>query len=227
MKVLLGCEQSQAVCVEFRKRGHEAYSCDILPCSGGHPEWHIQEDVVEVIKGGVFITQSGNKIFIDKWDMGIFFTPCTYSCNSGVRWLAKDGIIINQERYYNMIKYAGMLRDCLTSNIDRVACENPIPHKYALEIIGRKYNQIVQPYDFGHTTSKGTCLWLKNLPPLKQTHKRVPKVNRTYDIHKMPPGPDQAKLRSKTFSGIAKAMAEQWGCIESNYEPQLKLFAIQ
>ena len=195
MRVLVACEESQAVCIEFRNRGHEAYSCDILPCSGGHPEWHIQDDVMRhVNRGG--------------WDMIIAFTPCTYSCNSGVRWLAKDGIIIDNDRYQKMVHYAGMLRDILNLNVNKVVCENPIPHKYALEVIGRKYDQIVQPWQFGHGETKSTCLWLKNVPPLMSTEIVTGRYGR---IHKLPPTDDRSILRSKTYPGIARAMAEQWG----------------
>ena len=194
MNILLGGEESQAVCIEMRKLGHEAFSCDILDCSGGHPEWHLQMDMYKAI-------------LLKKWDLGIFFTPCTYSCNSGVRWLAKDGKIINQERYNNMLYYAGMLRDMLNSDIPYVACENPIPHRYALDVIGRKYDQIIQPWQFGHGETKATCLWLKNLPHL------IPAnivEGREQKMWRLPPSSDRAGLRSKTYPGIAKAMAEQW-----------------
>jgi len=194
-EILIGCEESQEVCKAFRKLGFNAYSNDILPCSGGYSEWHLQMPVQEAIK-------------LKKWDAGIFFTPCTYSCNSGVRWLAKDGIIIDQTRYENMIYYASMLRDCLNSDIPFVSCENPIPHKYALDIIGRKYDQIIQPWQFGHGETKATCLWLKGLPLLQPTNIVVGREQR---IWKLPPSEDRAKLRSKTYSGIALAMAEQWG----------------
>ncbi|WP_301704101.1 hypothetical protein [uncultured Parabacteroides sp.] len=194
LNILLGYEESQAVCIELRKLGHNAYSNDILDCSGGHPEWHLKMSVYEAIK-------------LKRWDAAIFFTPCTYSCNSGVRWLAKDGKIINKERCDLMLEYAGMLRDMLNSSIQSVGCENPIPHKYALEVIGRKYDQIIQPWQFGHGESKATCLWLKNLPKLKPT--KI--VNgREQKIWKLPPGEDRSKLRSKTYPGIACAMAEQW-----------------
>lgn len=194
LKVLLGGEESQAVCEEFRKLGHEAYSCDLIDCSGGHPEWHMKIDMYDAIK-------------LLRWDIGIFFTPCTYSCNSGVRWLASDGKIINQDRYVLMVKYATMLKDMLNSDIPYVSCENPIPHKYALDIIGRKYDQIIQPWQFGHGESKATCLWLKNLPKLNPTDVVEGREQR---IWKLPPSENRAELRSKTFHGIAKAMAEQW-----------------
>lgn len=194
LNVLLGCEESQEVCKEFRKLGHNAYSNDIIDCSGGYPEYHLKMDVFEAIN------------YMD-WDLAIFFTPCTFSCNSGVRWLAKNGQIIDYERYYQMAKYAIMLRDTHNSKILHVANENPVPHKYAVDIIGRKYDQIIQPWQFGHGETKATCLWLKNLPPLIPTDIVEGREAR---IHKMPPGPERSKERSKTYPGIAKAMAVQW-----------------
>lgn len=194
LKILLGCEESQAVCLRLRELGHEAYSNDILDCSGGHPEFHLKMDMYEAIK-------------YTNWDAAFFFTPCTYSCNSGVRWLAKDGKIINQERYDLMVKYASMLKDAYNSDIPFVACENPIPHKYAIEVIGRKYDQIIQPWQFGHGETKATCLWLKGLPHLQPTDIVE---GREQKIWKLPPSENRAKLRSKTYAGIADAMAKQW-----------------
>lgn len=195
MKVLIACEESQEVCKAFRDIGHEAYSNDILPCSGGYPEYHLQMDIYEAIN------------YMD-WDMGIAFTPCTYSCNSGVRWLKNPGGGLNEQRYSLTRKYAGMLRDFLNSSIPLKACENPIPHKYALEIIGRKYDQIIQPWMFGHGETKATCLWLEGLPKLIPTNIVSGREQR---IWKIPPSPQRSTLRSKTFLGVAKAMAEQWG----------------
>ena len=202
MKVLIACEESQAVCIEFRKRGHEAYSCDILPCSGGHPEWHIQGDVLEQLDKG--------------WDMMIAHPTCTYLTNSGVCWLYNKDGSKNSERWENLKVGAEFFKKLLNANIPIIAVENPIPHKYAVELIGRKYDQLIQPYMFGHTESKATCLWLKGLTNLKETNnvkhiwKSLPK-NISQRLHYLPPGPERAKLRSKTFPGIAKAMAEQWG----------------
>lgn len=195
MLVLVGCEESQTVCKAFRELGHEAYSCDVIPCSGGHPEWHIQADVREVIR-------------FKKWDMGLFYTPCTFSCNSGVRWMYNDDGSINTDRYRNMEFYAGMLRECLESYIPKVCCENPIPHKFATRVIGRKYDQIVQPWMFGHGETKATCLWLKGLPELNPTNVVSGREQR---IWKMPPSSDRSKKRSETYSGIAAAKALQWG----------------
>lgn len=194
LKILVACEESQTVCKAFRSLGHEAYSNDIIECSGGHPEWHLQMDVFDAIA-------------IGGWDAVIAFTPCTYSCNSGVRWLAQGGKIFNHERYALMLQYAGMLRDILNSDTPFIACENPIPHRYALEVIGRKYDQVIQPWQFGHGETKATCLWLKNLPLLKPANIVDGREQR---IWKLPPGQDRSKERSKTFPGIARAMAEQW-----------------
>jgi len=197
MKILVACEESQIVCKAFREVGHEAYSCDILPCSGGHPEWHIQDDVLNHLNDG--------------WDMMIAHPPCTFLANSGVMWLQRK-----PNRVSAMILGAEFLKGLLEVNITRVAVENPIPHKYALNVIGRKYDQIVQPYMFGHTERKATCLWLKGLPKLKATNnvfeemQKLPK-NKSQRLHYLPPSEDRAMLRSKTFEGIAKAMAEQWG----------------
>ena len=230
--ILFGCEESQAVTIELRKLGHIAYSCDLKPCSGGYPEFHIIEDVFLVIKGGKFKAQAGNEIFIEKWDLGIFHPTCTFLCNSGVRWLyEKDGSqntkrwfeLIDAMDFFNRIKF-----ECLKSGIKKFALENPIPHKYAVEGIAdkkgiEKYTQLIQPWQFGDTTSKATCLWLYGLPNLVPTN-IIPKDKRTFEIHKMPPSKDRAELRSKTFPGIAKAIAEQWTEPIHKEERELKLF---
>ena len=205
MRVLVACEESQAVCKEFRRLGHEAFSCDILPCSGGHPEWHIQGNVLKVINGGNWELECGYKnLWIDKWDMMIAHPPCTRLCNSGVCWLHKRNL------WKEMEEGAKFFKALLDSNIPKIAVENPIMHKYAVEIIGRRQDQIVQPWMFGHGETKATCLWLKGLPKLKPT-KIV--EGREQRLHKLPPSKDRAMLRSKTFPGIAKAIAEQWGKI--------------
>lgn len=193
MKILVGCEESQAVTIAFRELGFEAYSCDIQECSGGHPEWHIKGDVIEQ-------AYSGN------YDLMVAHPPCTFLANSGVRWLnIVDGKITNHDRKQEMLWAARLFRDLLNAPIKHIAIENPIQHKHAGII---KYDQIIQPWQFGHGETKATCLWLKRLPKLTPT-----KVvdGREQRICKMAPGPDRAKLRSKTFSGIAKAMAQQWG----------------
>ena len=196
MRVLIACEESQTVCKAFRNMGHEAYSCDILDCSGGRPEWHIKDDVLNHLNDG--------------WDMMIAHPPCTRLSNSGVMWLHKRNL------WDDLNKSVDFFKKLHNSNIPKIAIENPIPHKYALEKIGIKYNQIIQPFMFGHTERKATCLWLKNLPLLKSTNNvkkemlLLPK-NIAQRIHYLPPGKNRSILRSKTFPGIAKAMAEQWG----------------
>ena len=193
MKILVACEESQAVTKEFRSRGHEAYSCDIEPCSGGHPEWHIQKDVSKILKR--------------KWDMIIAFPPCTHLAVSGAAWFEqkrKDG------RQQQGIDFFMMFTKLWCK---RIAIENPVS---IMSTIWRKPDQIIHPYQFGHMERKSTCLWLKGLPkltPTKDVHSemlRLPK-HLSERIHYMTPSPERAKLRSKTFLGIAKAMAEQWG----------------
>jgi hypothetical protein len=191
MKILVACEESQVVCLAFRELGHEAYSCDILDCSGGHPEWHIQGDAIEQAYSG-------------KYDLMVAHPPCTRLCNSGVCWLNKRNL------WQEMREGADFFKALLDAPIKHKAIENPIPHKYALEIIGRKYDQIIQPWQFGHGETKATCLWLENLPLL------VPSQiveGREQRLHRLPPGPERAKLRSKTYPGIAKQMATQWSTI--------------
>jgi hypothetical protein len=187
-RVLVACEESQAVCKAFRSKGHEAFSCDILPCSGGHPEWHIQDDVLKHLD--------------DSWDLMIAHPPCTRLCNSGVMWLKKRHL------WKQMEDGALFFKKLHRANIPLICVENPIPHKYAVSIIGRNYTQIIQPWMFGHGETKATCLWLKGLPILKPS-KIV--SGREQRLHRLPPSKDRAMLRSKTYLGIAQAMAEQWG----------------
>jgi len=200
MKILVACEESQVVCKAFRAKGHEAYSCDIQDCSGGKPEWHLIGDALHIIK-----TQ--------KWDMIIAHPPCTYLCNSGVQWLSKVPGRVN-----DMMDGARFFKAIMDTDCDNIAIENPIPHKYAVKEIGRKYDQIVQPWMFGHMERKATCLWLKGLPKLKETNNvkeemlKLPKREQQR-LHYLPPSKDRAKLRSKTYQGIADAMAEQWGVL--------------
>lgn len=202
MKILVACEESQAVCLAFRLLGHEAYSCDLQECSGGHPDWHITGDAIEQ-------AYSGN------YDMMIGHPPCTFLANSGVQHLWNDGIK-DAERWENMQGGAEFFKLLLNAPIKRIAIENPIPHKYALKLIGKRYDQIIQPYQFGHLESKATCLWLKGLPKLMPTKNvkrqwlRLPK-SEAQRLFYLPPGPERAKLRSKTYEGIALAIAEQWG----------------
>ena len=189
MRILIACEESQEVCKAFRAKGHKAYSCDLLPCSGGHPEWHLQGNVT-------------HELYND-WDLVIAHPPCTRLANSGVRWLHERSLW--QEMYY-ACEFFNQFQTYALSGA-KVCIENPIPHKHAIEYIG-KYSQIIQPWQFGHPESKATCLWLYNLPLLQPTNIVEGREQR---IWKLPPSDDRAKLRSKTFPGIAKAMAAQWG----------------
>ena len=216
MKVLVACEESQAVTIELRRLGHEAYSCDIEPCSGGHAEWHLQQDVLPLLK--------------EKWDIIIAFPPCTHLAVSGAAWFEKKRVSGEQregiEFFMNFIN-----ADC-----ERIAIENPVgiiaggyiskwfpdlQEKYNFPL---KPSQIIQPWQFGDEAQKATCLWLKGLPLLVPTQivgKGEMKANKRKDgsteyrtkwfedARHLPPE-ERAKARSKTFPGIAKAMAEQW-----------------
>lgn len=184
MRVLVACEESQAVTIELRRLGHEAYSCDIEPSSGGHPEWHLRQDVLPLL--------------MEPWDMIIAFPPCTHLAVSGARYFAEKRADGRQQAAIEFFFRFTKL-DC-----PMVAIENPIG---IMSTHYRKPDQIVQPWQFGHGETKATCLWLKGLPLLTPTN-IVP--GRTPRVHHMPPSADRAKLRAKTFSGIARAMAEQW-----------------
>ena len=194
-KVLIACEESQAVTKEMRALGIEAYSCDIESCSGGHPEWHIQGDVTPLLE--------------QEWDMIIAFPPCTHLAVSGAAWFEqkrKDG------RQQQGIDFFMLFAN---AKCDKVAIENPIG---IMSSVWRKPCQIVQPWMFGHPESKATCFWLKNLPNLQPTDNvkelfdTLPK-NKQQRLHYLPPSKKRAALRSKTFIGIAKAMANQWGML--------------
>lgn len=237
MNVLVACEESQAVTIAFRNKGHQAYSCDLLDCSGGHPEWHIKDDAVKVLRG-------------NEWDLVIAHPPCTRMTNAGVRWLVskkprkgyvwsdKANIYINQDcngiwadlaagiTFFQEFKIYGM-------EGNKIAIENPKPHKYAREGfwvpdpmpevytsdffftgIGM-YTQSIQPYEFGHLETKETCLWLYGLPklvPTSDVYDEMMKLSygERAKVHHASPGPERAKLRSKTYKGIAEAMATQW-----------------
>lgn len=218
MRVLVACEESQRVCTAFRARGHEAYSCDIIEPSGGHPEWHILGDALEVIKGGQVVTIDGKTHDIDKWDIIIAHPPCTYLSNAGACRLYPRKGQLNQERYEKGLAAKAFLLAFLNADCEQVAVENPVPSK-VFEL--PPYTQTIQPYEFGHPYSKKTCLWLKNLPPLKPTNiltEYRPYVSCGTSHNKG--NPDKAGysraggdklIRSKTFEGIARAMAEQWG----------------
>ena len=204
MKVLIACEESQAVTIEFRKLGHEAYSADILDCSGGHPEWHIKGNVLDILDDG--------------WDMMIAHPPCTRLANSGRRWLhnpPKNRTMVSMwEEFFQGVEFYKKLRD---APIKKKAIENPVMHDHARELIGRSKRCVVQPWWFGDKAFKATGFELIGLPELVATNKLTPPKPGTDEhkawslIHRMSPGPERAKLRSKTFPGIAKAMPEQWG----------------
>jgi len=182
MKVLIACEESQAVCKAFRDKGHEAYSCDIEECTGGHPEWHIQGDVVPVLKNG--------------WDLIIAHPPCTYLAVSGNRWYAD-----RPDLYLPATEFAKIFMEYA----DKVAVENPVGR---LSTLWRKPDQYIQPWQFGHGETKKTGLWLKNLPLLLPTNVVEGREQRVW---KMGPSDKRQAERSKTYEGIAIAMADQWG----------------
>ena len=232
MRVLIACEESQTVCKAFREKGHEAYSCDIIECSGGHPEWHIKGDVLDIlnphieeVQNGVFEvisfkTMDGKRHnLFKKWDMIIAHPPCTYLTVTGNRWF-------NVERYGEKAlkriddreEAAEFFMKISSAICDKIVIENPVGY---MSSYYRKPDQIIQPYMFGDAFEKKTCLWLKGVEPLKPTHEVKPPERKKFESGKtMPawyaeawhlPKEERAKLRSKTFPGIAKAMAEQWG----------------
>ena len=235
MKVLVACEESQAVTIELRKLGHEAYSCDIIECSGGHPEWHIKGDALTLLKpdwvhrysdepaalGFEFFTENGRLHFVPgKWDMIIAFPPCTHLSSSG-QWAYARGfkdVKLRDDAAAFFMAFANA--DC-----PRIAIENPVG---IMSSRWRKPNQIIHPWQFGHNAEKQTCLWLKGLPNLVPMVTEKPKLeyfdwedSRTgkkkrmqrwmYDIRCISDRKKRAAIASKTFPGIAKAMAEQWG----------------
>jgi hypothetical protein len=195
MRVLVACEYSGRVRDAFIAKGHDAMSCDLLPTDVPGP--HYQGDVRDILNDG--------------WDMMIAHPECTYLTNSGVCWLHKD-----ESRWAKLDEGAEFFKTLLDAPIEKKCIENPIPHKYAVERIGRKYDQIVQPWMFGHPERKATCFWLRGLNPLVETNNvreemlLLPK-NRQQRLHYLPPSKDRWKIRSTTYQGIADAMAEQWG----------------
>jgi len=229
MRILVACEESQAVTKELRALGHEAYSCDIYPSSGGHPEWHIRNDVTKVMspqdtgfgmKDGInFTTEDGTFHILDKrWDMIIAFPPCTFLTVTGNRWfnIEKYGekAIQRHKDRKAAIEFFMMFAN---ADCDRIAIENPVG---VMSTEWRKPNQIINPFQFGDPFEKKTCLWLKGLPELVPTDVVEPPPRTQFESGKsMPtwyaeafklPKEERSKLRSKTFPGIAKAMAEQW-----------------
>ena len=201
LNVLVVCERSGKVREAFRKRGHNAYSCDLVPADDNSP-YHYIRDALLAIKA--------------PWDLLIAHPTCTYLCNSGVSWLYEGPSGHNAERWAALSKAIAFFNELKwADHIPFRALENPIPHGYAVSGIGR-YNQLIQPYMFGHAESKATCLWLHNLPKLVPTNdvkarwKSLPKKD-AQRLHYLSPSPQRARLRSETFQGIADAMAEQWG----------------
>ncbi len=204
LRILVACEESQAVTKQFRALGHEAYSCDILPESGGHPEWHLQQDVTKLLE--------------KQWDLIIAFPPCTYLTVTGNRWF-------NVEKYGDKaLKRIEDRKDAINffmlfanANADHIAIENPVG---IMSTEWRKPNQIINPFQFGDPFEKKTCLWLKGLPELTATNIVEPAPRKFFESGKsMPawyaecwhlPSDERSKMRSKTFPGIAEAMAKQW-----------------
>ena len=204
MRVLVACEESQAVCKEFRRLGHEAFSCDTQECSGGHHEWHIQDDVRNVLRHDTVIRSRHD------WDMVIAFPPCTDLAVSGARWFPQKIADGSQEKSIQFFMFFTSLKNPF------IAIENPIG---IMSRLYRKPDQIIQPWQFGHGEVKSTCLWLKGLPNLIPTEIVDGRDQR---IWKLPPTPDRGKLRSKTYPGIAKAMAEQWGVRQIPIQTEIK-----
>lgn len=226
MKVLVACECSQTVCKEFRALGHEAYSCDIEDQYGGHPEWHIKGDCLGILEGGqMFKTEDGSAHNIDKWDLIIAHPPCTYLSNAATRSHSLKGATLEQinERTAKRIQAQDFFMKFANVNCDRVAIENPVG---VMNTVYRKPDQIIEPYQFAESeedtenyVTKRTCLWLKGLNELKKNDLPKPDNAKLYGRHpsgkarcweEMVKG-DRSTVRSKTFRGIAKAMAEQWG----------------
>jgi len=229
MKVLVACEESQRVCSAFRARGHLAFSCDIIKPSGGHPEWHIQQDVLPLLNGNCdFETLSGDSYHIDRWDLIIAHPPCTYLTTTGNRWF-------NIEKYGDKARERYKLREeaikffmaFVEADCDHIMIENPVG---IMSTQYRKPDQIIQPYWFGDPFEKRTCLWLKGLPPLKKTDEVTPEKRKEFKSGKsMPawyaesfslPAAERTRVRSQTFPGFAEAMAEQWGHFVSSEEKQ-------
>ena len=218
MKVLVACEESQAVTKELRKLGHEAYSCDIIECSGGHPEWHIMQDVLPLLNGRCsFNTMDGIEHSIyGKWDLIIAHPPCTFMSKAGARWMFPKAGQVAQERLAAAIEAKKFFFEILNADCEKICVENPRP----LKIVGLPIpTQVIQPYQFGHPYSKATCLWLKGLETLKPTEiltEYKPFLPSNTGAFSRGGGGSRgvahdAKTASKTFPGIAKAMAEQWG----------------
>lgn len=224
MKILVACEESQAVCKAFRKRGHEAYSCDLQRCSGGHPEWHILDNALNALGGGTVKMQSGKWLEVDHWDLIIAHPPCTYLSNVATRHHSIQFTPIKriEGRTLERIHAMEFFMRCIQAPCKHIAVENPV---CIMSTAYRKPDQIIEPYEFAEGTedvenyvTKRTCLWLKGLPRLKGGDLPRPDNLKLYGKHE---GSNKARtwedvrhgnvVRSKTFPGIAKAMADQWG----------------
>jgi len=219
MTILVACEESQAVTKELRLLGHNAFSCDLLPCSGGHPEWHIQGDIRSILNGSCYyLTQDKKYGWVEKWDMIIAFPTCTYLTVTGNRWfnIEKYGekAIQRHKDRDEAIKFFMMFAN---ADCDKIVIENPVG---IMSSEWRKPNQIINPYQFGDPFEKKICLWIKGLPNLDPTNIVEPAPRTIFESGKsMPtwyaeawklPKEERSTVRSKTFPGIAKAMAEQW-----------------
>lgn len=221
MNILVACEESQRVCSAFRKKGHNAFSCDIIDCSGGHPEWHIKANVIPLLNGNCsFKTCDGETHRIEGgWDMIIAHPPCTYLCVTGNKWFdinkyGEKAKARYKERYKAIVFFMQISAACC----ERIVIENPVG---IMSSCYRKPEQIIQPYMFGEPFEKKTCLWLKGVPSLRATNIVKPPERKKFDSGKTMPGwyadlwsmpeDERRSIRSKTFYGIAEAMAEQWG----------------
>lgn len=222
MYVLVACEESQRVCKAFRDKGHIAFSCDIEEASGNHPEWHIKQDVLPLLNGFCeFTTCDGERHTVNqRWDMIIAFPPCTYLTTAGACRLYPQKGVINPERYEQGKRAAEFFTAILNAACDKIVVENPTPLKvFNLP----KYNQVIEPYQFGHPFKKRTCLWVKGVPMLTPTNIITEGITSwvcagSKDRHGNPRTANltkstfrDAKMRSKTFEGVAEAMAAQWG----------------
>lgn len=238
MNVLIACEESQRVCTAFREKGHNAFSCDILPCSGGHPEWHIKCDVLEILNtkkqrlsagiwfdghaiysldGIIFATSDKKTHFVEKWDLIIAHPPCTYLTLAGNKWFKPEFADRFPDRQKQRKEAVDFFMAIANANCDKIAIENPVG---VMSSQWRKPDQYIEPYMFGDHEKKKTGLWLKGLPLLKPTNIVEPVIIHCKSGANEPrwhmetmhlPKDERSRVRSQTFPGIAKAFAEQWG----------------
>ena len=235
LKVLIACEESQRVCIEFRRLGHEAYSCDVQEPSGGHPEWHVLGDVLEILNPDtengciVFDTMNGQSHMVHKWDLIVAHPECRFLSNAGACRLYPKKGQIDIERYKKGVEAKGFFMQIWKADCEHICVENHIPSKvYQMP----PYTQTIQPYEFGEPWSKKTCLWLKNLPKLKPTkvmEEYKPWVSCGTSANKGNPDKSgmsrsggAAKVRARTFQGIAKAIASQWGAYLEGLDDETK-----